>query len=454
MGRQQALASAVRQATCLLRQSQSATLSEPVAEYGGRVSLLTGLSRTAWQTLPRSPASEAHRFFSTGPAEQSALAKARQAVNSITHAPGRAAKSASKALSGSSNAVYSRLPRQAQKLITSASQPGQLQKALGLQAEAFWQAHRRKFALAACALGAYFLWKTLFGVTSIFVNLSETMAETGFLALAVALVAFLYLYLRRKWGVNADTVYRNAMYQLNTNAGVLEVMGAPLAGSDVRAYVSSGGGLRLKGLLPRFRSRRLQMIFPLRGSDRRGLVSLEAKKLHGTYRFKLLAVDVPAAAGAEQRIFLEGDQQIYARGGVMGELRDPFLRALSLKEVHEEEDEMDDAAQEAEELQAERIREAELLSRKPKSMDEGGGMYAHERAYHSARGMWQRMFAPAQAEPAAEAHQGQEAARASDQASSTANMLPGDAQQQEPEGKVASEAATNTKPPAPWGPGS
>lgn len=39
------------------------------------------------------------------------------------------------------------------------------------------------------------------------------------------------------------------------------------------------------------------------------------------------------------------------------------MQALSLKEVHEEEDEMDDAAEEAEELQAERIREAELLSR-------------------------------------------------------------------------------------------
>ena len=39
----------------------------------------------------------------------------------------------------------------------------------------------------------------------------------------MALVAFLYLYLRRKWGLNADAVYRNAMYQLNTNAGVLEV---------------------------------------------------------------------------------------------------------------------------------------------------------------------------------------------------------------------------------------
>ena len=42
-------------------------------------------------------------------------------------------------------------------------------------------------------------------------------------ALAVAMVAFLYLYLRRKWGINADSVYRNAMYKLNTNAGVLEV---------------------------------------------------------------------------------------------------------------------------------------------------------------------------------------------------------------------------------------
>ena len=40
-----------------------------------------------------------------------------------------------------------------------------------------------------------------------------------------------------------------------------------------------------------------------------------------------------------------------------------LVQALSLKEVHEEEDEMDDAAEEAEELQAERIREAEQLSR-------------------------------------------------------------------------------------------
>lgn len=64
---------------------------------------------------------------------------------------------------------------------------------------------------------------------------------------------------------------------LKKGVGV-QVMGAPLAGSDVRAQVMTGGGLRLKALQPRLRSRRLQMIFPLRGSQHRGLVSLEAKR--------------------------------------------------------------------------------------------------------------------------------------------------------------------------------
>ena len=48
--------------------------------------------------------------------------------------------------------------------------------------------------------------------------------------------------------------------------------------------------------------------------------------MQGRYIYKLLAVDVPAAEGAEQRLFLEGDNSIYSRGGVMSELRDPFLR--------------------------------------------------------------------------------------------------------------------------------
>ena len=55
-------------------------------------------------------------------------------------------------------------------------------------------------------------------------------------------------------------------------------MGAPVTGSGVRAMVATGGGLTMRGLVPGLHSRRLQMIFPLAGPARRGLVSIEAKK--------------------------------------------------------------------------------------------------------------------------------------------------------------------------------
>ena len=56
------------------------------------------------------------------------------------------------------------------------------------------------------------------------------------------------------------------------------MMGAPVTGSGVRAMVATGGGVTLRGLVPGLHSRRLQMIFPLAGPARRGLVSIEAKK--------------------------------------------------------------------------------------------------------------------------------------------------------------------------------
>jgi len=37
-------------------------------------------------------------------------------------------------------------------------------------------------------------------------------------------------------------------------------------------------------------------------------------------------VDVPAASGAEQRLYLEGNDKVYHRGGVINELRDPFIQ--------------------------------------------------------------------------------------------------------------------------------
>ena len=56
--------------------------------------------------------------------------------------------------------------------------------------------------------------------------------------------------------------------------------------------------------------------------------------VQGKYGFKLLAVDVPTATGKEQRLFVDGNDQVYSRGGVMSELRDPFLRVSPSASVH------------------------------------------------------------------------------------------------------------------------
>ena len=193
---------------------------------------------------------------------------------------------------------------------------------------------------------------------SAFVNVSESLAFTGVSSLgATGCLAFALWYYRKRFVISSDSAYRMAMLRLNSHPGVLEIMGAPVVGSEVRASVVSGGGLKVKGWRPKMRSRRVQMIFPLKGADRKGLVSLEAKKRRGKMRLSLLALDVPlpASMGGEQRIYIEGGPKAYDRGGVLNELRRPFLSALTSEEAAEEEDD----AQEEEE---ERLHRVGLLS--------------------------------------------------------------------------------------------
>ncbi|TKY73964.1 hypothetical protein E2542_SST02723 [Spatholobus suberectus] len=235
-------------------------------------------------------------------------------------------------------------------------------EAIGLQIEAFFK-RNHLFLLGAggivlCAL----LWRILFGVANLFVGLSEGMAKYGFLALSSAIVAFTGLYIRSRFTINPDKVYRMAMTRLNTSAGILEVMGAPLSGTDLRAYVMSGGGLTLKKFKPSVRSRRCFLIFPIRGSEKKGLVSVEVKKKKGQYDMKLLAVDVPMASGPDQRLYLIGDEEEYrVGGGLISELRDPVVKAMAATKEFDDLDEIEEEAdaererQEAEKKQREEI---------------------------------------------------------------------------------------------------
>lgn len=206
------------------------------------------------------------------------------------------------------------------------------------------------------------LWRVMFGIANTFVGLSEGMAKYGFLALSTAIVSFAVLYLRSRFTINPDKVYRMAMRRLNTSAGILEVMGAPLSGTDLRAYVMSAGGITLKNFKPTYRGKRCFLIFPIRGSERRGLVSVEVKNKKGQYDMKLLAVDIPMASGPDQRLFLIGDEEEYrVGGGIISELRDPVVKALAAAKEFADRDDKEDAEDAAKELEeAERKHREEI----------------------------------------------------------------------------------------------
>ncbi|XP_013601974.1 PREDICTED: uncharacterized protein LOC106309488 [Brassica oleracea var. oleracea] len=231
------------------------------------------------------------------------------------------------------------------------SSVGRYRVALGLHVDAFWKKNSLVVFGAGGVFVCIFLWRVMFGIASTFVGLSEGMAKYGFLALSSAIVAFAGLYLRARFTINPDKVYRIAMRKLNTAANILEVMGAPLTGSDLRAYVMSGGGITLKKFKPTIRSKRCFLLFPVQGAERKGLVSVEVKKKKGQYDMKLLAVDIPMAPGPDQRLFLIGDEEEYrVGGGLISELRDPVVKAMAAAKEFDNLDRIEDEEDEEREL--------------------------------------------------------------------------------------------------------
>nr|XP_043632601.1 uncharacterized protein LOC122603843 [Erigeron canadensis] len=240
-------------------------------------------------------------------------------------------------------------------------------QAVGLQMDAFW---RRNAVILVTAGGAFIcvlLWRVMFGIANTFIGFSEGMAKYGFLALSSAIVAFTGLYLHLRFNINPDKVYRMAMRKLNTSADILEIMGAPLTGTDLRAYVMSGGGITLKNFKAGLRSRRCFLIFPIRGSEMKGLVSVEVKNKKGQYDMKLLSVDIPMATGPDQRIFLIGDEEEYrVGGGLISELRDPVVKAMAAAKEFEDRDikeDKEDAEKELEEAERKHREEVEKIQR-------------------------------------------------------------------------------------------
>lgn len=157
------------------------------------------------------------------------------------------------------------------------------------------------------------------------------------------------------------------------------------------------------GVLPRWRSQRVQMTFPVAGGASSGVAMVEAKKRWGRHLFKVLAVEVPSKAplGRATRLYVHGGDASLSgvampAGQAFEEMRVPMQKVMQASRELDREDEADDR-----ELRAQaRARSAQIAAdraaRAPKPLDEGGGMYVHEqmywKAYYGVRGvlLWLR----------------------------------------------------------------
>jgi hypothetical protein len=221
------------------------------------------------------------------PPEQAALKAAAEAgsgsssASSITAAAAGASALALTALRAAAQgaAIAGRACLGAARTATSSS----VGRAAAMQLEAFWQRHSRAVYLGAAALAVFLLWwaprrrclpasgqgaallpspstpqaaaattatasyppllrrRLTFRIASIFVGVSEGLAEWGMLAGAAAAVLLGALYVRRYYAVDPEAVYRLAMLKLNTNPGVLEVGLPGCAPAAPAAWLRRGG---------------------------------------------------------------------------------------------------------------------------------------------------------------------------------------------------------------------
>ncbi|KAH7435641.1 hypothetical protein KP509_06G073100 [Ceratopteris richardii] len=235
--------------------------------------------------------------------------------------------------------MYKRLNAIGQPIKSLINFGAEYKRAISLQIEAFWRRHVLTGVGIIGIVSCYLLWQVTYGVASMFAAFSGELAKAGFLAMAATTVACAGIVLRNRYGLNPDKAYRIILRTLNTSSKALEVLGAPLTGSGLRAYVMSGGSLRMKNLRPTISRRRCFLMFPVRGSEAHGFVGAEVKKVKGKYDFRLLAIDV-ASPGSEQRVFIVGDDTGYkVGGGLISQLRTPILTAMAAQKELEVQDE-------------------------------------------------------------------------------------------------------------------
>ena len=210
----------------------------------------------------------------------------------------------------------------------------------------------------------------------------DPAVELATLGLSITFVTLGSRSLRRRAFADPDVVHAAIVRRVENHAGLREVLGAPLrAPSSVVAATSGGEWIwRRRDELacwPRWRAHKIHLAFPLVGTKKTGMVTVEANKVRTGYAYKTIVVDVAANDGGEHRVHLAGGATRRAAAEAIG----PSLRApleAMLSEAYERE-----RAREEEEEAAAARRAAEDAAEasRPGSLDRGGGMTSAERAW-------------------------------------------------------------------------
>jgi hypothetical protein len=174
--------------------------------------------------------------------------------------------------------------------------------------------------LAAATCVMYGFYRASMYTMHFFFNVSDkTIFELGFLAgiLATVGIASAGALANRHLSVSTGQVYRAALAKLRTHEAVEKSLGEFWRSSGFRGYKVESLKEAVQGSERRARtsyleapSRRVQMVFMVKGIERTGMVSLQAHKRGGDYNFDMLALDLlPSSDGSKpaQHIFLEGD---------------------------------------------------------------------------------------------------------------------------------------------------
>eukprot|EP00892_Ulva_mutabilis_P000289 jgi/Ulvmu1/10260/UM060_0061.1 len=290
------------------------------------------------------------------------------------------------------------------KQLAEAAGHGRLFRVLGIHSNNLWLRFGGIIVAFGCAGATYTVYKGTQSVYSFIMGVRDNSWAFNAIIGGAALGLAGYGMYRHQFLVSPTAVHRHALDVLRRDPAVQDVLRLPLTPGKPVLSIVDGGQVHLKwGILPRWRSQRIQMTFPVTGGANSGVVMVEAKKRWGRHLLKVLAVDVPSKAP------LGKDTRLYVRGGVEGaagaalplgrafeEMRVPMQKVMAARQELDREDEADDRELRAAERERAARVAAERAARAPKPLDEGGGMYVYEqmywRAYYGARrlGRWMR----------------------------------------------------------------